>query len=261
MSSAMGGTGRAGLGSSEGAFVNPAVIPLARNYEFNIFYRDGYESLGQHRQGWMVGAVDNTESVLFPGSLHYGRLRDTGRAGAPVDGEVWHAAGAYLISQRLSVGASAYRLHHKVKNDRSFEQWNGSLGSVLLINEAVALAYTLDNLAKPSGDTPVGLREDLRQGVGGFFRAVGMVVLRADITREEKYNPDKKLTYMLGMESATSEYFVVRLGYRHHERMDKTIWSGGFAFNGPRLRFDYALEKDQEGDSGAMHSVDLRIPF
>ena len=55
VASAMGGTGRAGLNSSEGALLNPAVIPLIKNYEFIGFYRDGEIAEGQHRQG-LTGA-------------------------------------------------------------------------------------------------------------------------------------------------------------------------------------------------------------
>lgn len=261
ISSAMGGTGRAGIGSSEGAFLNPAVIPLIKSYEFVGMFRDGAVSDGQHRQGWMIGAVDNSDGVLFPGAGHYGRTRESGRAGSAADGEIWHAAGAYLLNDQFSIGASAYRLRQKISAAPEYVQWNGSLGMVYLLTEDFAAAYVLDNLAKPGSDVPPGLREDMRQSIGLFGRVSQLAILRFDLTRQEKHNPDQRMIYMLGLESATSEFMVFRAGYRLDDMRNQRVWSAGFAFNGPRLRLDYSFEKALEQSSGALHSVDLRVPF
>lgn len=260
ISSAMGGAGRAGLASSEGAFLNPAVIPLVKNYEFILFYRDGYVADGHHRQGLAVGAVDNSEGVVFPGAAHYGKIRDTGRSTGGAEGEIWHIAGAYLFSDRFSVGFSAYRL---LFDDpiKEYVQWNGSLGTVILVNENISVAYVLDNIAKPGSEVPRGMRQDMRQSIGFFGRVEDILGVRMDVEREERFNVDKKMTYMVGLESLMSEFFVARLGYRADDRADQRFWTAGFGFNGPRLKVDYAVEKPQEGTSGALHSVDLRIPF
>lgn len=261
VSSAMGGAGRAGMSSGEGAFLNPAVIPLIKNYEFIGYYRDGYIDEGQHRQGWAIGAVDNSEGVLFPGSLHYVRTRDTGKANNPANGEVWHAAGAYLISDRLSVGGNFYYAKYSIDGEPKYEQWSGGVGTVVLINEDLAFAYVVNNIGKPGSDMPLALREDLEQGMGVFWRFARLATLRADITRREELNPDKKLTYMMGLESAFNEYGVFRMGFRREEQSDLKVWTAGMGFNGPRMRFDYSVEKNEERTSGALHSVDMRIPF
>lgn len=261
VSSAMGGTGRAGLSSSEGALINPATIPLIKTHEVIGYFRDGYLDDGQHRQGWALGAVDNSEGVLFPGALHYARTRDTGRAGEPADGEVWHVAGAYLISDRLSVGASAYRVQYDVGNQPHYTQWAGGLGAIVLINEDLALAYVIDNIGKPGSDTPAALRQDLQQAVGVFYRFAELATLRFDVTKTDKFNPDHKLNWMMGLESAFNEFLVFRAGYRRDELAESKIYTAGIGFNGPRLRFDYTVEKNAENTSGALHSVDLRVPF
>lgn len=261
ISSAMGGTGRAGISSSEGAFLNPAVIPLIKNYEFIGFYRDGEIAEGQHRQGWAVGAVDNSEGVLFPGAAHYGRTRDTGRSIRGIHGEIWHAAGAYLFHDRLSVGFSAYRIQYKSKGDRAYTQWSGSLGMVALLSDLISVAYVYDNVARPGSETPKGLREDPKHSLGFFGRVGDLMVVRADLQREVYFNPDGRLTYMAGFESVTSEWFVARMGYRLDDLANQRFATAGFGFNGPRLKVDYAIEKNIEGTSGALHSVDLRVPF
>jgi len=261
ISSAMGGTGRAGLSSSEGALLNPAIIPLIKNYEFIAFYRDGYVGPGEHRQGWMVGAVDNSEGVLFPGAGHYGKIRDTGRSVAGVNGEIWHAAGAYLFDDRLSIGASAYRLHYASKGHPSYTQWNGSLGMVALLTQDMSVAYVFDNIGRPASKTPLGLREDPKHSLGVFARVAQLMSMRFDLQRESEFNPKGRLTYMTGLESLTSEFFVIRLGYRLDDLRGIRVATGGFGFNGPRLKMDYSVEKNLEGTSGALHSVDLRVPF
>lgn len=261
ISSAMGGAGRAGLPSSEGALLNPAVLPLITNYEFIGFYRDGYIGPGEHRQGWMVGVVDNSEGVYFPGAAHYGKIRDTGRTHAGVHGEIWHAAGAYLWRNKISFGASAYRLQYNSKGDRDHTQWNGSLGVVGIVHENLSFAFVFDNLARPGSEVPLGLREDPKHSVGFFGRLSDLLTVRGDLLREMEFNPDGRLTYMVGLESVTSEFFVARLGYRLDDLRNRRVWTAGFAFNGPRLKVDYAIEKPQEGTSGALHSVDLRVPF
>ncbi len=257
----MGGTGRAGINSSEGAFLNPAVIPLIKNYEFIGFFRDGDIGQGQHRQGWALGVVDNSEDVFFPGAAHYGRIRDTGRSPAGINGEIWHVAGAFLYKDILSFGASAYRVQYKSKGDRAYTQWNGSLGVVALVNDLISVAYVYDNVARPGSATPVALREDPKHSLGFFGRVGDLMSFRADLTREMEFNPDGRLTYMAGVETKTSDWFMFRLGYRLDDLRQQRVATAGLGFNGPRLKVDYAIEKNLEGTSGALHSVDLRIPF
>lgn len=261
ISKASGGTGRAGLQGMESGFANPALVPLVKASEMSVLYNDGYVADGQHRQGYGVGVVDASKEVIFPGSLHYIRTRDTGRAGAPVNGEIWHLAAGKNISDHISLGASAYRLNYKVQNDRAYTQWNGSLGALVLISESMGVAYVLDNLAKPSSRTPPGLREDMRQGLGVYGEVASIVKIRADVSRQEKFNPDHKLTYGMAFESMASTWILFRGGFKRDELADEKLYTAGFGFNGPRLRINYAFEKAAKGTGGAAHSVDLIVPF
>src|SRR5262249_42964693 len=92
VSAALGGAAIAGIQGSESVFVNPALVPLIQGSEMTAYYEDGYIGPAAHRQAFGLGAVDVEKDVYFPGSLHYLRLRDTGRASAAADGELWHAA-------------------------------------------------------------------------------------------------------------------------------------------------------------------------
>jgi hypothetical protein len=209
-----------------------------------------------------VGLVDAEKDVYFPGAAHYIRLRDTGRAPSAANGELWHMAIGKNVTEWLAFGVSGYRLKYDLEGgDKSTTQWNYSLGALIILNESFGVAYVVDNLAKPGSAVPRGLREDTRQGLGVYGNIAEIAKMRADVSRSEKFNPNHKLVYSLGLESMLSEWFVFRMGFRRDELADGRFWTTGLGFNGPRLKVDYAFEKNAEGTGGAVHSVDLRVPF
>ncbi len=258
---ASGGAGRAGLQGMESAFANPALVPLVKSSEMSAYYRDGYIGPRQHRNTMGVGVIDAEKEVYFPGAAHYLRIRDGGRSPTAAEGELWHLAVGKNISDRLAAGISGYRLQYDVEGDKEYTQWNYSLGALVLIQENLGLAYVLDNLAKPGSGVPRGLREDMKQGVGVYGSVADLLKIRADISRHERFNPDHKMVYAIGFESMTSQWVLIRAGFNRDELADTRIWSAGFAFNGPRLKVDYSIQKNVKGTGGAVHSVDLRVPF
>lgn len=260
LSAAMGGTGIAAMDATEGSFLNPALVPLLKGYEFDPYYRDGALDQGHHQTSYGLGAGDNSEGVMFPGTLHYMRLRDTGVAKGPASSELWHAAIGKSY-KNFSAGVSVYRLDSKVERDQEYIQWNYSLGLLALITNDMGVGYVLKNIAKPGSDVPKGLRQDLEQGVGLFASLGTLARVRLDVTRNEVDNIDKKLVYMIGFENLASQYGVFRIGYRKDAQMDQNYLTLGAALEGPRLKIDYAFEKNLKGTSEALHSVDLRLPF
>lgn len=260
ISSALGGSGRAAMDSPEGSLLNPALIPLIKDFEIDGFFRDGSLDPGTHSQAWGFGAGDNSKTVLFPGSIHYIKLRDTGRAAAPVDGELWHV-GVAKTFQQFSFGVSGYRLSSKVMNDKEYVQWNYSLGLLWIYNEAFGMGYTLQNIAGSGSDVPVGLREDLQQGIGFFTALAEIARLRLDITRNEQRNPSQKMVYMVGFENQVDAFGIFRMGYRLDDERGQRYVTAGLCFNSPRLKVDYSFEKNLKGTGDALHSVDMRLPF
>lgn len=261
VSSALGGSGRAGMDSAESAFLNPALLPLLKRYELNGYYRDGYIEDGRHSQGYAVGASDNGPDVVFPGALHYIRTRDTGLAGGPADGEIWHAAIGKTYMENYSFGISGYRATYGVEGFKRTEQWNFSVGGMYMISREFGFAYVMDNIAKPGSDVPAGLRQDLKQTVGGMVSVADIARFRLDIGRQERENQNHGFVVMTGLETVTSEFALFRIGYKDDAQINRRYWTAGLSFNGPRLKVDYAIEKSQDHASGAMHSVDLRLPF
>ncbi len=261
LSASMAGSGRAGIDGSEGAFLNPALVPLQKNYEIDAYFRDGEADLGQHRHAYGLGVGDNTPDVLFPGAINYIRTRDTGRAAGATDGELWHMAIGRNVGGKFAFGVSGYRLSSKVQNDREYVQWNYSLGVLLILGPDMGLAYVLNNLAKPGSEVPHGLRQDLQQGFGFFASVFNVARLHADIVRNEVDNPQHRLVYMLGAENLSGEFAIFRLGFKRDDERNQNYVTAGACLNGPRLKIDYSFEKNVRGVSGALHSVDIRLPF
>ena len=260
-SAALGGTGVAGLQGSEAALLNPALIPLFEGSGFDAFFRDGDQDVGQHRQAIGLGAIDNSRDVWFPGTLHYLRLRDTGRSPQPANGELWQLGFGEKAGDHFALGISGSWLVYDLKGIGRITQFNYSVGGIYMVNSSLGVAYVLRNLALPGSEVPAGLREDLQQVVGVFAAVTDLARLRLDILRQERLNPEHKMAYMFGFESKTSPFFVLRLGYRYDDLTGQRFWTAGVGFDGPRLKANYSFEKNQDRVSGAMHSVDLVLPF
>ncbi|NJL24729.1 MAG: hypothetical protein HC902_05880 [Calothrix sp. SM1_5_4] len=259
MSSATGGTGVAGVSGTEAAFLNPAMIPVLGMSGFEAFYREAARSTAVSI-GDGLGAIDSSPEVWFPGTLHYVRLRERGRGTGTAKGELWHAGVGKRVADQLNLGLSAYRLILEDGAGKS-TQWNFSLGALWMITRGFGVGYSVQNLARPGSDVPVALREPTRQILGVLAPLGGAARFRADIARIEKGNPDRKLVYMVGFESKTTDLFMARVGFRRDDLLKRSFWSAGMGFDGPRLKIDYAFEKASEESSGALHSVDLRLPF
>jgi hypothetical protein len=130
-----------------------------------------------------------------------------------------------------------------------------------MFNANIGVGYVLRNPGHPGSDVPQGLRQDLEQAVGLLYGFGDYARLRLDIQREEHFNPSRKMAYTVGLESKTNQFVAFRFGYKYDDLADQRVWAAGIGFEGPRLRFEYAVEKAQEGTSGALHSVDLRMGF
>jgi len=259
-SSGAGGTGIAGVMGAEGALLNPAMVPLYKGSTVGAYFRDGYVDSAAHKQGWGFGALDNGPEVWFPGAIHYVRTRETAAGVPAANGELWHVALGERVSENFAVGFTAYRLVHKTDLD-SYEQWNGGMGLMFMVNPELGFGYTLNSILGTSARVPTGLKEPLEQGVGAMVGFGEELRMRGDIRHQVRDNPHNHLTTAFGVESKTEEFFVVRAGYRYEGVTARSVWTAGLGFDGPKLKANYAFEKNQERTSGALHSVDLSIPF
>lgn len=262
LSRALGGSGRAGLESSESALLNPALVPLASDGELNVFYGDGSADRAEHHQFIGIGTVDNGEGVMIPGSLHYIRTRDTGVYSSAVSGELWHfALGRKFFVDGLTLGLSGYRWSADPDGEGAKVQWNGSFGALYSINSVLGFAYVWDSFLGAPKSIPEGLRISPRHSLGAMYTLGQVARLRFDISKDQARNPDDKLIYQLGLESRSSSYSIIRVGAKSDKLREQDFLTFGLGFNGPRLKIDYSFEKNLKRTGDALHSVDMRVPF
>lgn len=256
----MGGGGRAGAEVPELVFLNPAVAALAVGMEAGFFYRDGYWADGEHDSDLAVSLVENSPGNFTPGGFAYLQRRRT------LPGMAWmeryiHAAFAQSMNENITFGVSVYNLQQVPDVGTTHIQWNGSVAALYTVNPQMGFAYVLTNPAGADHDIPVPMRAIMQQSFAMNMVFTDLIRVTADFTRWEKLNPEKKWIMQLGGESRVSDFGLVRFGYELDDIQKRNTATFGIGFNGPRLRANYSISKPLRGTDGAMHSVDMRIPF
>ena len=261
IASAMGGAGRASTDTTDGAFINPASLVHGPQAEFSALYQDGSPVKDQHRTTYGVIVMDNTPGLLFSGSFVYLKDRKTGLGQTPLDADYWSLSLAQLSIPQWSFGLSGIYLQQKEYEGENFTQQNGVVGVLYTPIPDLGIGLTYHHFLEPDEEVPLHLRLIPTLGLGFHYLMGEILRLRADFTRPEKYNDDKKMAYALGLESLFSEFFSFRMGFRWDNWADSNVLTSGITFNGPRLKLDYSIEKAVKGTGDALHSVDLRLPF
>jgi len=128
------------------------------------------------------------------------------------------------------------------------------------VTDSLGLAYVWHAIGRPSDRVPTALRENPTQTLGAFFKTEGFMRLRADLSRQERDNPDHKMDFIFSLEAKTSDFFIFRLAHSWEGLEGQNRLGAGLSFEGPRLKLDYGFQKSL-ADSETMHGVDLRIPF
>lgn len=262
VSSALGGSGRAGLDAGEGALLDPALAGFLSKSEAAGYYQDGYIDGEAHRQAVGATLTENNDDVLFAGELGYFRTRDTGILPQASNGEIWEAAiGKLFFKNQLAIGISAYRYGITPVGQPEMDQWNGAVGAVYRLLPNLGIAYVFENPVNASSSVPEQVRLEPQQSVGVFYKTPYHAQLRLDVLRWEQDNPGQRLNVHTSVESDLNDYWLFRLGGRWDEIQDETYVTAGIAFNGPTLKIDYSFQKNVLRTGGAVHSVDMRMSF
>jgi hypothetical protein len=256
----MGGAGRAGGEATEIIFLNPTAAALGIGFEAGLLFKDGYWTKGEHESSFAVTFVENDPSNISPGAFAYVQTRKT------VPGLAWNekcffGALAKSITPQFTLGLSIYNLQQELETGATYAHWNGSVGVLVAITEALGIAYVYQNPANPDEDTPVPMQPITQQSLGVNWLIPNLMRIVFDITRWDDYNPDQKGILQLGSEMRLAMFGVFRLGYQIDDIDKRNSITGGIGFIGPRLRANYSISKPLKDTDGAMHSVDLRLPF
>lgn len=261
VASGAGGAGRAAAEVSETALLNPATIAHAPDFSAATYFTTGDLDSTENTQIYGLTLVDNNSEAFFPGSLSFlRRHRDYKSLPSVEDNYINASIGGFFYHQ-FAMGLSVLRLEQKIKRGKKYEQWNGVVGMHYTPTPDLGLGLVVYNMAQVDEDIPQDLQLIPKVSAGLSYIINQFVRVRFDLSREERFNPNHKLIYNGGLESFLNGFLILRLGVSRDDRLQITRYTGGLSFDGPQFKLDYAYGQNEDQANGALHSVDLRIPF
>lgn len=263
ISSAMGGSGRAGLEMSEAGPMNPALIGLARKFEAEAFYQDGTIHEQKKFGNFGIALVDGGGDSIFPGSFTYSHSYTRFPTTKNHTGtDFFHLAFGEFVHKKFSLGVSGYFAESKFDlSKEKISRWNGQIGALYMITPDLGVAYVMDNIFRKT-DIRIG-EEFLAQqhSVGAYYRFNQVARFRADAVYSDQKGLPQKWNWHLGYDSPISDFLTLRLGAFWKNAEDQRGWSAGVGFDGPNLKVGYSYQRQEENGGGALHGVDIRIAF
>lgn len=256
----VGGAGVAANDQSESYHLNPAVLVHAKGFSLGGFYRAGPPTEVQDDHVLGATFVDNTDGVYIPGGLSYIQRERKFNDSETSDEEYFHGSMAHFLGGQVSVGLSIKHLRSVYRGEKH-NLWNGDFGVLWAPVPWFGWGLVYYNFVKEDDSVPLNLEN------GGKFRTGTHVILndfvkyRLDLERRMERNDHDRWVVKSGLESNPWPFVSLRVGYDQDFHKNQSFLTTGMSFNGPRFRLDYSYRKQQGEGAGAMHGVDLRVPF
>lgn len=261
VASGMGGASRVGVEDGEQILHNPASIVHSSKAASSIFYGDGYHAKDEHDR-WMGAMItDNTEDLFASGGFIFVDRRQTFANFNSRDEKYYQFTIGKFIHSQIALGISPHYRDIKVEGDKSYDLWNGDVGMHYNPLPDWAFALVFYNVGPDQSSTPRQLKDLDKISFGAQWIFLENFQLRADVSQIQDFNEDDSMHLQTGFESKASKFFNIRVGYQRDSFNDVTKWSTGFSFDGPRIKIDYFYEKNFNDSRGALHGVDMRLPF
>jgi hypothetical protein len=144
---------------------------------------------------------------------------------------------------------------------QSYNSFDGHLGALYNPHPDFGFGLVFYNVGSRDDARPAEIQNYDKASLGGLYIFREYFRLRADISQQLEVNPDNKALYQVGLESKLAGFVIFRLGMDKNELDQRKYFTAGISFDGPRAKVDYSYRKLNESGVGAMHSVDIRLPF
>lgn len=258
--SGAGGAGRAAIDSGEAAFLNPASVGFLSRYYASAYYGMAqFEGGGEHNL-WGLSLADGSEGNFISGALSYIRKRvDQGRFSDTQQDLQITLAGAPL--KRLSIGIAGHRLMNQILHPSGagseYVQLNAHLGLIYVPFTDFGIGFVAYDVLPVGDSVPESVRLVPTHAFGLNYLYEKIFRMRLDLLRPDMKNAGGRVDIMSGMEAIYQENFALRLGGYWQETADRTYFTAGFGYWGPRLSFDYSLQKDVRNGDNIRHLIDL----
>ncbi len=257
----LGGAGRAAVDEGEQILLNPATIVHATPMSSSLFYQDGYAEKNEHDTALGLTIVDNTEDLFLSGGYAFVKRRRTFENFNSRDENYHQLSFGRFVSSHFSVGAALTYLETDVTDGESYKQWDGHVGLHYNPKPNLGLAALFYNLSPRKDSIPAEIQNYNNIVLAAHYLFMPMMRLRLDVGMQQVYNPDHNVHIQFGAESRISQFSAIRFGVDNDQLLDRTYYTVGLGFDGPRLKLDYFYRKNQDFNQGALHGVDMRLPF
>jgi hypothetical protein len=261
VASGLGGAGRGAADDGEQLFLNPAAIVHGSPFTSSLFYVDGYTGKNEHDRHLGFSLADNTEELLCSGGYTYVNRRRTFDESESLDEDFHQISLGGYVYKHLALGMAITYLRTDIEGGSSFDQIDANLGFHYNPHPDWGFGLVFYSLASRDEKVPVTIQNHDKVAVGLHYLFKPTLRVRFDIANQLVYNPENKLNYQVGFETRPTRFFVTRVGIDKDDLAERDYLTLGFGFDGPRLKFDYYYRKDVDYSGGALHGVDLRMPF
>lgn len=219
---AYGGAGGASLKPDFSYLINPAILGYGKNQGSLLAY-----SIKSHWQTVLVSLTDRKAGL--PVGVTFQREWHSQGTFSPLNR--WSVSAGSKITSYFFLGVTARR--DKAKGEES--QWNGDMGALFLLGRQTALGVTLSEVLIYESQNRRALNFGFYQSWTHFLNG------RVDVS----FSRENEWIVRGGVETLIQKFFAVRLGGLWSFKEEKALFSGGIGFYGPRLQFDYALQRDK----------------
>lgn len=261
ITSGAGGAGRAAAEAGEGLLQNPAFLPHLRDVSSSFYYTNGGLTPQEKQTTFGLAIADNHEKVLFPGGLAYFQRKIDIEGMPSAEEKFFQVSAGNFLYEQISLGISLIYLKTDPSEGAGFNQINGVVGFLYNPHPDWGFGLVKYHFAKPGSEVPTYLRLMPSTAVALTYLPTDFLKVRFDVVRQDKYNHEHKLEYLLGLESMMNEFFIIRMGGGIDQLSQSETVSLGLTFDGPVFKVDYSFRKRADGQDGALHSVDMRAPF
>lgn len=261
MSSSLGGAGRASVDDGEQALLNPALVVHGSPFTSELIYIDGYSDKNEHDNIKAVGLTDNTEELVAAGGYYFAQRRRTFNSSQTLEENYHQFSLGRFVVDHLAVGLAVTYLDTKAIGGSSHKQLDGHLGAHYNPQPDLGFGLVFYNIIGRDEGIPSHLQNQDSVFIGVNYLLLTMFHVRFDFGQQLSQNPEAKRRYQLGIESKAGAFLVTRIGYDKDDLLQRDFYSIGLGFDGPKIKFDYFYRYNPDYSEGAMHGVDLRLPF
>ncbi|MCC6276849.1 MAG: hypothetical protein IT289_02910 [Oligoflexia bacterium] len=253
---ALGGAGRAAVMPLESHYLNPAAVAFLKS---SMYVGGAYQSLrgsiANPESTTAITIADSSSERIVSGGFGYVNKRQSSPAGIINDQDFSLSLSAKVIPT-VGLGLSTRRLVRQNSNGPSWAKHNAGFGLLVVPIPVLGFSFTAHDMINDDALDMVPVL-----GLGTHVIIMDIVRFRADVSRQEKLNPEKKGTLNIGMEIDPGYGFQIRTGGWWDGLANQTYWTGGLAWIGPNLSLAYGVRNNVNVTGDTAHTFQAWLVF